>query len=226
MMSIPVITVDGPSGTGKGTLCGRVAYSLGWNLLDSGALYRVLGHAAQRDHISFENTEALVAAAHDLDLAFVQTGDWIEVRLNGQDISSEIRTETAGNSASKVAAIPAVRDALFNRQLAFQKAPGLVADGRDMGTVVFPNAELKIYLTASADVRAQRRYKQLKQKGIDANLAHLLNEIAERDQRDAGRKVAPLKPAEDAILIDTSDLTIDQVTQKVLMLAEKKFDLT
>ncbi len=226
MMSIPVITVDGPSGTGKGTLCGRVAYSLGWNLLDSGALYRVLGHAAQRDHISFENTEALVAAAHDLDLAFVQTGDWIEVRLNGQDISSEIRTETAGNSASKVAAIPAVRDALFNRQLAFQKAPGLVADGRDMGTVVFPNAELKIYLTASADVRAQRRYKQLKQKGIDANLAHLLNEIAERDQRDAGREVAPLKPAEDAILIDTSDLTIDQVTQKVLMLAEKKFDLT
>lgn len=226
MMSIPVITVDGPSGTGKGTLCGRVAYSLGWNLLDSGALYRVLGHAAQRDHISFENTEALVTAAHDLDLAFVQTGDWIEVRLNGQDISSEIRTETAGNSASKVAAIPAVRDALFNRQLAFQKAPGLVADGRDMGTVVFPNAELKIYLTASADVRAQRRYKQLKQKGIDANLAHLLNEIAERDQRDAGRKVAPLKPAEDAILIDTSDLTIDQVTQKVLMLAEKKFDLT
>lgn len=225
-MIVPVITVDGPSGTGKGTLCGRLAASMGWHLLDSGALYRVLGHAAQQQDIALTDVSALATCATDLELRFEQTGDWIAVYLAGEDVSSAIRTETAGNAASKVAAIPAVRDALFDRQKAFRQAPGLIADGRDMGTVVFPDAGLKIYLSASADVRAQRRYKQLKEKGIDANLAHLLDEITERDRRDAERTVAPLKPANDAVLIDTSDLSIDQVTEQVLKLADKRFDLS
>ncbi len=218
----PVIAVDGPSGTGKGTLCGRLAANLGCHLLDSGSLYRVLGYVARQKNISLDDVESLVEEAKKLDLTFEKKGELVSILLGGEDISAQIRTEESGNMASKVAAIPEVREALFERQKAFQKAPGLVADGRDMGTVVFPQADLKIYLTASQDRRAERRYKQLKDKGNDVNVRQLLEEItreiAERDERDSQREVAPLKPADDAIVIDTSDLDIDEVEAKVMAL--------
>lgn len=214
----PVITVDGPSGTGKGTLCGRIASNLGCHLLDSGSLYRVLGYVARQKNIPLDDIDSLVEEAGKLDLTFEKKGELVSILLAGEDISAQIRTEESGNMASKVAAIPEVRTALFERQKAFQKEPGLVADGRDMGTVVFPQADLKIYLTASQDKRAERRYKQLKDKGIDVNVPQLLREIAERDDRDSQREVAPLKPADDAIVIDTSDLDIDQVEVKVMAL--------
>ena len=218
----PVIAVDGPSGTGKGTLCGRLAANLGCHLLDSGSLYRVLGYVARQKNISLDDVESLVEEAKKLDLTFEKKGELVSILLGGEDISAQIRTEESGNMASKVAAIPEVREALFERQKAFQKAPGLVADGRDMGTVVFPQADLKIYLTASQDRRAERRYKQLKDKGNDVNVPQLLEEItreiAERDERDSQREVAPLKPADDAIVIDTSDLDIDEVEAKVMAL--------
>ena len=219
----PVIAVDGPSGTGKGTLCGRLAANLGCHLLDSGSLYRVLGYVARQKNISLDDVESLVEEAKKLDLTFEKKGELVSILLAGEDISAQIRTEESGNMASKVAAIPEVRAALFERQKAFQKSPGLVADGRDMGTVVFPQADLKIYLTASQDRRAERRYKQLKDKGNDVNVPQLLEEIAreiaERDERDSQREVAPLKPADDAIVIDTSDLDIDEVEAKVMALA-------
>ncbi len=219
---VPVITVDGPSGTGKGTLCGWLAKRLGWHLLDSGSLYRVLAYVAATRQIPIDEIDALADAAHTLDLSFRKDDELVSVLLSGKDISSEIRSEECGNLASKVASIPEVRTALLERQKAFRKLPGLVADGRDMGTVVFPDADLKIYLTASPEVRAERRYKQLKDKGNDVNVAHLLREIAERDLRDSQRQVAPLKPAEDAIVIDTSDMDIDEVEAEVMALVKEK----
>lgn len=216
-MSVPVITVDGPSGVGKGTLSQRLARHLGWHFLDSGALYRLLGLAARRQAVEFTDESALEGLALKLDVRFLpsEQGE-TTILLNNQDVTRDIRTEQAGNDASKVAAVPAVRAALLQRQRDFRQLPGLVADGRDMGTTVFPEAPLKFFLTASAEVRAERRYKQLKEKGLDASLTTLLAEIAERDERDRTRSVSPLKPAEDAIIIDTSHLGIDEVFSTVL----------
>ena len=219
---VPVITVDGPSGTGKGTLCGLIAKQMGFHLLDSGSLYRVLGYVVQQKEISFDDIDSIVAEALALDLSFVKQGELVSILLSGEDISAQVRTEEGGNLASKVAVILEVRAALFERQKAFQMAPGLVADGRDMGTVVFPDAILKIYLTASAEERAKRRHKQLKDKGNDVNVAQLLNEISERDKRDSQRQVAPLKPADDAIIINTTNIGIDVVEAQVLALIEER----
>jgi len=216
-MSVPVITVDGPSGVGKGTLSQRLARHLGWHFLDSGALYRLLGLAAHRQGVDLADEQRLESLALGLDVRFLPTdqGETV-IFLNNQDVTREIRTEQAGNDASKVAAVPAVRLALLQRQRDFRLLPGLVADGRDMGTTVFPDAPLKFFLTASAEVRAERRHKQLIEKGLDANLHNLLAEITERDERDRTRSVSPLKPAEDAIIIDTSHLGIDEVFTAVL----------
>lgn len=213
---IPVITIDGPSGSGKGTVAGILAQQLGWHLLDSGAIYRALGLAAQRHSIATDDIPALVELARSLDLEFRVIGDNVSIFLEEQDVSVEIRSETCGNQASKIAVIAQIREALLDRQRRFQRPPGLVADGRDMGTVVFPNARCKIFLTASVEERANRRHKQLKEKGISVNLRLLFDEIAERDERDASRKAAPLKAAEDAVMIDTTDLDINQVVQEVL----------
>ncbi len=212
----PVVTIDGPSGTGKGTVAQIMADELGWHLLDSGALYRLLALSALSHHIDFKDINTITDMARNLDVEF-RPGDNIhaDIFLEGQEVSAQIRTEEMGNNASIVAVIPSVREALFDRQLAFRQLPGLVADGRDMGTVIFPDADLKIYLTASAQKRAERRYKQLKEKGLSVNITDLSREIAERDERDASRTVAPLKPAHDAIVIDTSDMTIDEVMGQV-----------
>lgn len=214
---IPVVTVDGPSGVGKGTLSQQLARHLGWHFLDSGALYRLLGLAARRQGVEPSDETSLESLALKLDVRFLpsEQGE-TTILLSNQDVTREIRTEQAGNDASRVAAVPAVRAALLQRQRDFRQAPGLVADGRDMGTTVFPDAPLKFFLTASAEVRAERRYKQLKEKGLDASLTTLLAEIAERDERDRTRSVSPLKPAEDAIIIDTSHLGIDEVFSVVL----------
>jgi len=219
---IPVITVDGPSGTGKGTLCGRLASNLGYHLLDSGSLYRVLAYIAGKKNIPLDDIDALVEEAHKLDLAFENTGELVSILLADEDISAQIRTEDCGNMASRVAAIPEIRMALLDRQRAFQTDPGLVADGRDMGTVVFPLADLKIFLTASQQIRAERRYKQLNDKENDVNVAHLLSEIAERDDRDCKRQVAPLKPADNAIVVDTSNLSIAEVEAEVMTLIKER----
>ncbi len=215
MTEVPVLTIDGPSGSGKGTLAQRLAAKLGWHYLDSGALYRVLAQAALQAEIDFADESALANLAANLPVSFQVEQGMLTVLLNGQDVSLLIRSEQAGNAASKVAAIPAVRIALLQRQRDFRQAPGLVTDGRDMGTVVFPDAPYKVYLTASAEVRASRRYKQLKEKGIDSNLADLIIEITERDERDQQRDVAPLKPAADAIILDSTALGIDAVFQRV-----------
>ncbi|MCG8051608.1 MAG: (d)CMP kinase [Candidatus Thiodiazotropha endolucinida] len=212
MSGVPVITIDGPSGSGKGTLASRVAERLGWRLLDSGAIYRVLGLAVERAGISFENVDKVAELARNLDLSFAQG----KVLLGQDDVADVIRTETAGNAASKVAAIPQVRQALLDWQQSYAKAPGLVADGRDMGTVVFPTAEVKIFLTASVEERALRRYKQLKEKGLSVNLADLTDEIKERDERDSGRAVAPLKAASDAWQLDSTQFSADEVYQQVM----------
>ncbi|MES9851316.1 MAG: (d)CMP kinase [Candidatus Thiodiazotropha sp. L084R] len=212
MESIPVITIDGPSGSGKGTLAQRVADALGLRLLDSGAIYRVLGLAVERAAISIEDVAKVVEIARNLQLSFKKGRVWLE----NEDVSDAIRTETAGNAASKVAAIPEVRQALLDWQRDYAKSPGLVADGRDMGTVVFPDAEVKIFLTASVEERALRRYKQLKEKGLSVNLADLTDEIKERDERDSGRAVAPLKAAEAAWQMDSTELTADQVYFEVM----------
>ncbi|KFX67876.1 cytidylate kinase [Pseudomonas taeanensis MS-3] len=214
----PVITIDGPSGSGKGTIAGLLAQKLGWSLLDSGALYRLLAFAARNHGVDLTNEEAMKVLAAHLDVQFVAVADGQAQRiiLEGEEVTDAIRNEQIGAGASQVAALPAVREALLQRQRAFLEMPGLVADGRDMGTVVFPEAPLKVFLTASAEERARRRYLQLKAKGDDVNLASLLDEIRARDERDIQRAVAPLKPAADAIQLDSTELSIEQVLQRIL----------
>lgn len=220
--NIPVITVDGPSGAGKGTLCMLLAEKLGYHLLDSGAIYRVLALAALHHGVDLESEDALVPLAMHLDVQFVAEGDLVKVILEGEDVSGELRKEVTGNAASKIAALPRVREALLRRQRAFSNMPGLVADGRDMGTIVFPEAPVKIFLDASAEERAQRRFKQLQLKGIDVKFGDLLSEIEERDFRDRNRAVAPLRPADDALVLDSTSLNIEQVLEKALQYTESK----
>ena len=221
MTSIPVITIDGPSGSGKGTVAVRIAEKLGFTLLDSGALYRSVGIAALRGEIDLRDHQQIAELARHLNIEFgVSSPD--SVWLDGEDVSLEIRTDIGSELASQIGAIPAAREALYERQLAFRKAPGLVADGRDMGTVVFQDAIIKIYLTARPEERAQRRYKQLIDQGIDASLADLLRDLKERDTRDSERPISPLKPAKDAIVLDTTDLHIGQVVKKVLDLVAER----
>ena len=223
---IPVIAIDGPSGSGKGTVSRRVAAALGWHLLDSGALYRLVALAGDLEGLAEADEAAHAALASDLDIRFeVDPAGAERVLLDGRDVTRDIRSERAGSAASRVAAWPSVRSALFERQRRFMQAPGLVADGRDMGSVVFPDAELKIFLTASAEERAHRRHKQLKEKGLSVNLAALSAEIAERDRRDATREVAPLVACEDAVVIDSTDLGIDAVVDRVLALARDRWSL-
>ena len=227
----PVITVDGPGGTGKGALCGLIADWLGWHLLDSGALYRLLAAVALKSQIDpgsdngADNSEAELAemaSALDPEFRAVPGVEGLAVWLAGVDWTGDIRTEACGAVASKIAAFPAVRAALLARQRAFQRLPGLIADGRDMGTVVFPDAELKIFLTADSDERALRRHKQLIGKGIDVNLAQLSKDIADRDRRDSERPVSPLKPADDAVVIDTTSLSIEGVSLRARTLVEAR----
>ena len=219
---MPVITVDGPSGSGKGTVCRLLADKLGWDVLDSGAIYRVLSLAALHHQIALDNEEGLVPLAANLDVQFLvdsQTNAG-KVILEGEDVTTTIRNEEVGAAASKVAALPRVREALLRRQRAFRTENGLIADGRDMGTVVFQDAPLKIYLTASAQERARRRFVELNTRGLDVTLGGLLQDIQARDERDMNRTVAPLVPAEDAIEIDTSDLNAQQVFDKVITLLD------
>ena len=218
-MTDRIITIDGPSGSGKGTVASLLAERLGWRVLDSGALYRLVGLAAERAGIDFNNESEVTDIARNLKVAF-GVG---KVLLDGEDVSLAIRSETAGNNASKVAALPSVRQALLEWQRAQAGEPGLVADGRDMGTVVFPAAPVKIFLDASAEERAKRRYKQLMEKGLPANLATLTAEIRERDERDRNRAVAPLRPADDAVVIDSTSLSIEAVLEKVLERARMAF---
>jgi len=216
-VSVPVIAIDGPSGSGKGTVARRVAAVLGFHLLDSGALYRLVGYAAGRAGVPLDDGAKLAAIARDLPVIFGETADGEEsIRLSGEEVSGAIRTETAGAAASAVAVLPQVREALFARQRAAARLPGLVADGRDMGSVVFPETPIKVFLTASAEERARRRHKQLKDKGLPASLAALSGEIAERDRRDASRALAPLVAAEGALILDSTGLTPDEVVERVL----------
>lgn len=219
---LPVITIDGPSGSGKGTISSLLAQRLGWRFLDSGALYRLVALACQNHAIELDNVEAVVTIAAHLDVQFDTRTTGTRILLEGEDVTDSIRTETIGNAASKVAAIPSVREALLARQRDFLGEPGLLADGRDMGTVVFPDANLKIFLTASAEERAKRRYNQLKDKGLDVNLSDLLNEISERDKRDSERSVSPLIAADDAVLVDSTGKGIEAVFEQVFHLCEEK----
>ena len=212
---IPVLTIDGPSGAGKGTVSRVIAKHLGWHYLDSGSLYRALGIACLEQKTNLQDAQAVVKVAKAMCLEF-ECEDHFKVILNGMDISAQLRTETTANAASNIAAMPTVRAVLLEKQKAFQKKPGLVADGRDMGTVVFISAKHKVYLTASAKIRAKRRYKQLIDQGIGANLNQITEEIQARDKRDTERTIAPLVKAEDALSINSSDLSIEQVIQKIL----------
>lgn len=217
--TVPVLTIDGPSGSGKGTISRQVAERLGWHYLDSGALYRAVGIAAGWADIDLSDAAALVRCTSGTRISFREhAGDEPRIIVNGVDASDALRNETAGAAASAIAAIPEVRAALRDRQRAFRQPPGLVADGRDMGTVIFPDARIKVFLTASAAERAERRYKQLKDKGVSVTLAGLLREILARDARDASRAVAPLRPADDAVCIDTTGLPIAAVVKRVLAL--------
>ncbi len=214
----PVLTIDGPSGSGKGTVSALVAGHLGWRLLDSGALYRAVGYAAGMAGLDLSDMDAMARCARSTKIQFKAAADGGPTRVvvNGHDATDELRTETAGAAASAIASMPLVREALVALQLGFRKAPGLVADGRDMGTVIFPDAPFKVFLTASASERAKRRYKQLKEKGLSVTLTGLQREIEARDSRDASRAVAPLKPADDAVLVDTTGMGIEDVVAKVL----------
>jgi cytidylate kinase len=213
----PVIAIDGPSASGKGTISALLARKLGWHLLDSGALYRLVAYAAQQQAIGLDDTRSLQDLARRLDVVFKTEPlhEVTDIYLAGEKVTQAIRSESMGNAASTVAAVPEVRAALLDRQRAFRQLPGLVADGRDMGTVVFPDAQLKVFLTASAEERAKRRYKQLMEKGASVNLRDLFDEIAERDKRDSQRATAPLKPAVDAVEIDTTPLTIQDVVDRI-----------
>lgn len=225
---VPVLTIDDPGGSGKGTVSRIVAQRLGWHWLDSGALYRLVALAAGRHGVALEDEAELAALAAHLDVQFGAAPDdpaADRILLEGEEVGQVLRTEACANAASRLAALPAVRAALLARQHGFRQSPGLVADGRDMGSVVFPDARLKIFLTASPQCRAERRYKQLIEKGLiekqpDATITGLVAEIAERDARDTGRSVSPLKPASDAVLLDTSALTIEAVVQRVLSLLQ------
>ncbi len=221
---VPVITIDGPGGVGKGTLSRRLAVHLGFHLLDSGALYRLVALAAEKQSVPLDGEEALAGLAAQLDVEFrlVNHEDVARTVLDGREVGDELRSERCGDNASRIAGHPRVRAALLGRQRAFRCPPGLVADGRDMGTVVFPDSELKFYLTASLEERAQRRYKQLIAKGIGVNLAPLLGEISARDKRDRERSVAPMKPASDAVVIDTTALGIDEVFEHVVKIASER----
>ena len=227
MSAPPVIAVDGPSGTGKGTLCSRLSRWLGWNLLDSGALYRILALLARRGNIPVSDAVGVAALGRDLDVQFISSeGDEpVIVMLNGDDINPRIRGEDCGSAASRLAAHSVVREAILGWQRSFRRPPGLVADGRDMGTVVFPNAELKVFLTANPHERAKRRYKQLNAKRINVKTSELGGLIAERDKRDKQRTHSPLRPADGAVVIDTSDYGRDDVFAQVAAIIEKRFDL-
>ena len=221
---VPVITIDGPSGSGKGTIARMLANRLGWHFLDSGALYRLVALAAIRHSIKFDDINGLQTLAAHLDVEFVSDAEGREttVLLEGEPVTREIRSEECGNNASRVAVIQAVRDALLDRQRAFAESTGLVADGRDMGTVVFPGAELKVFLTASVEERAARRFRQLKESGVDASIENLLEELALRDERDRSRSASPLKPADDAVEIDSSCMGIEEVLDSILRLWQER----
>ena len=218
-MSVPVLTIDGPSGAGKGTVSRAVAKIAGWNYLDSGSIYRSLAIAALAAEADLNDESAVAEVAKAMKLEF-ECGDELVVLLNGKNITAQLSLESTGNAASVIAAWPEVRKVLLQKQKDFRKPPGLVADGRDMGTVVFPDAENKVFLTASASERAIRRYKQLKEKGIDANLLRITQEIEERDRRDQERKTAPLAIPDDAYYIDSSNMTVDEVIEQVLLLIQ------
>ena len=221
--SIPVITIDGPSGAGKGTVCRLLAQELGWEILDSGAIYRVLALAAIHHQIEPTDEESLIPLAAHLDVQFLSGEKSSKIILEGEEVTHSIRNEEVGGVASKIAALPRVREALLRRQRAFRQEPGLIGDGRDMGTVVFPDAQLKVFLTASAEERANRRFLELKEKGHDVKIGDLLTEIQARDDRDMNRSVAPLVPADDAISIDSTNISAQQVFEQLLEVVKTKF---
>lgn len=221
-----LITIDGPSGSGKGTVCHILAKKLQWHLLDSGALYRILAYAALQKKIQLTDSTALVDLALTLDVSFVSNGAGVDTLLAGENVGDKLRTEVVGQAASEVASIELVRSALLARQKAFLQKPGLIADGRDMGTVVFPEAKVKIFLDASAEERAKRRFNQLQDKGFNVSIAQILSEIKERDYRDRNRAVAPLRPADDAFVIDSTELTINEVVEQILTLTELKLKIS
>ncbi len=220
---VPVVTIDGPVGSGKGTIASGLALRLGWHVLDSGALYRLVAIAAMEAGVGEDDGESLAGIARELEFEFRFEEGRIVPILAGRDVSDPLRSQEVSSMASKVAVIPSVRAAIVGRQRAFLRPPGLVADGRDMGTVIFPHARVKIFLTADVQTRAWRRYKQLKEKGESVNLSRLFREMEARDKRDSSRAVAPLKPAGDAIIIDTSDLSINEVLEKVYRLVEEVY---